>query len=936
MPVSILDITNKSCITLFQVCDYLPIVATVSNLAQTLFKIASSRTSAKSNTSYLHYVSQKTYLELFVKTLPIIGQFYAIREAFLCKSCFYLPPDSFQKVAIEKMARGELSFDALPMYYSYDQTFIKKAALSGINVSNSIYFNSDFEIFKACAQKYPETLLKQSNIHFINHQEISDLAKKNHLLLKHLPPSFNAQAAHLELAVNKLSGDDLYHFLAKFYTDKKTHKFKLLDQNLGIDLLDILKKAPKTLCLIALKDQTKNHVKTAINKDGLTIRYAAAKWQNDLELIDDALKQNPLALEYINPDLVSKETFRQCVDKNPLAWSFGSLSHQEDIDLHFKVILKNPKADLKLFKTCGGCLENMVFQLSKITLQKNPFNLLKIPFPYLSNEKTLNYLLTIYSGSELTHILKKLEWFLPDAFKRYRSNPSYANFFDLFDKKALSTIVDPNDLSGACVLLKLNENKDAFLGYDLIGHFRKINKSFIQEQKKVHASKKWHPIEASSWEEAFKIMKKHASYKDLKAILDKEKAFKEERSFYASSAEKSESLRLYYKQTKKQLSQIAGYIQSNPGDQAAIKDLIEAFQVCAGGIMAHLAEMVDFYCEFSGNPPLEYRIAKLIQNQAEKGVLQSGLKTYPAYNVQGSLDVHARNHLAKRFNAFYLDSSLDDPYGPQISGDLQAVAFFNAFNTHIVFEEIYQESKSSKAFKEALIEFIKKNIDQFPDIKQEAQKTSSEPIAKAIAILDTHRATYVNFDNFLQPLPKPLQDIILNNMRQGGALALIKRSLSTNLNQFFIQETNKALLLSPPVLKQKALSDLGFSKETSDLLIASKEVNKDILEALKTNVLITQIQTQTEEFRAPIKLFLNALLELKGLLNLDSTNKVLTMYQENKLSIAQIDTILTSIPYNTEELVNRFCQKSYDEDGHFTKEALLTILDKTGVFTNPY
>jgi hypothetical protein len=920
------NILSKSFIVLSQTADYIPLAATVSNLAQVIFKAIMDVAHLKPTCGYFHTISEKNYLELFLKMLPLIGQFYATKEAIITGHVFHLPPQSFQNVAITHVLSGKLSLSSLPIYYLKNRTFIEHAAKAGVDVSDTYFFKNDLFIFKECLKKNPRTFFKQVNPQFVNHSEIKEMVKTNVDLLKSMPLCFQADQDLIEHAILKLADDDLYKFMASNSKAFTTHFHRISNDT----VLKALKKSYKILSLIPLRTQSEHHVRAAISSNGLAIKFAAARWQNNISIVHAALEQNPMALEFVNVDNVSSALFEKCVEKNPLSWAFGSLTHQRNIELRLKAISKNSKADIRLYKAHSGNKEAMIVDLASLLFQENPFAIFTIPFPYCLNSKVLQALLDHCPHDQKQAVLQQLQSALPDSFLHRLQENNYSLYAAL-DTATRSTIVDPSNLSGACILLKLTEDEDSVFGHSISPSFRKISKDFMIAQKAIHASNRWKPTEAKSWQDAFAIMRRHASMAELTAIEEKYNAFYYERPFFASAQGGTVTLQEYFKQNKLYLCQIAGYIQANPTDRAVIRNLIDAFQVCAGGIMSQLSQLVETYCEFSGNPPLEYRLGKLAQRLAARSVQHCAFTTYR------SNDVHVINRLAEHFNSFYLDRAVHDVFGGYAVNATHQRAFFDAFNAQSLVDEVYDECKASKTFKESLVAFVKGHSEKFAEDDFEDKRDEAEEIIfRDIKTLEERFARYEEFNTKVSVLPKEMQDIINTRIRQSGQPAMINTVLNQELRRYFIKEATKALALSDESRKE-ALRDLHMTHEQISAILSSSDVDSALFDSYSENPMINSVKEQFSAFRPDVALVTSSLLRLQTTLNI-SKEEISSKFKSRELRSTNMDHILDHIWQIAfkENAAGEFLGSSYDESGEFKKEAIALILDQTGIFTNPY
>lgn len=883
MTAAINSATNKTIIAISQGADYLPIVASISNIAQAILKTIIIIAKLKPTSPYFQIISEKSYLELFLKFLPILGQYYTFTEASLTSSIINLPPQSIQNVIIQKMLARQITLNSLPFYLVNSRSFVLKAAKAGCDVSFSKLFQKDYQIYIECIKHHHTTFSKPTSKAFVNSPEIQAYIKANLSILKYAPSDLHVTADVLKQAITHLSGDDLFNLVVK-------HQNLLIGMHAPIPqdhLINALKRSYKIIQLIPKASQTKVQVDAAIGNNGLAIKFVAARYQNDIAIISSAVKQNPLALEFVNVDLVPQMLFEECVNKNPLAWAFGSLTHQRDIELRLKAVIMNPKSDIRLFRIHAGSKEDMIVELAGILFQENPYAIFSIPFPYCVNSRVLDALIKKCPADQRAPVMLQIQRAIPDSFKLHLRNHN-PGIYAMLTHECL--LADMQNLSGACVKLDLEENEDSAFGYTMDANYRRLNTEFMTQQQAVHVTGRWTPSSAARWQDAFDIMLANASSYEKTTIISKRDSFIRELAFFASAQQGSETLRSYFKQGKVYLSQIAGYIQSNPSDKAVIRSLIDAFQVCAGGIMSQLAQLVECHCEFSGNPPLEYRIGKLTQRLAARSVQHCASKTY---HGQIANDVHTINHLSERYQAFFLDPIVHDNFGHNVMGDAQDKAFFDVFNAQALLQEVYEEAKTSEAFKESLKAYVRHNPEDFlPDEAdiEEAKAEEKDDVLQSITDLHAHLARYKEYQTHLASLPEKLRDIISQRMKEGGIKAMIERNLVADLKTLY-----------------------GEDQTTIDA-----------------------IKNEFFSYRVAVNPCSLALGQLQVSLNI-SKDEIIRRVETGDLTPERIDHIMDTLWSEAfrEQGVGEFLQTCFDEDGHFTHDALIKILDSAEIFDVP-
>lgn len=914
------SLISKTLVVSTQVADYIPIMAAVSNIAQAIFKVILQLSKISAKSPYFHMISQKTYSELFLKTLPLVGQFYALKEAFLSNQYIHVPPSCFQDIAIIRIRQGLTSLRSLPIYYTSNYDFIKKAAQAGCDVSESHFFQTDLQLFKICINHHPKTYLNQKNTRLFQDQSVLAEAYKKPQLLRYV--SQKIKTTHtLDHILASLSGDELYSAIANFDVSAIP----------ADKLLTALARSYKILNLIPKRNQTLAQVEQAIQNNGLAIQYAAFRFQDDLRLITLALEQNPLALEFVNINKVSDALFEKCVEKNPLAWAFGSLKQQKNIELRLKIILKNPKADLKLFRMHGGNRENMIVDLASLLLRENPYGIFSIPYPFCLNGDVLKVLLSSIPAQDQEAVFKQIEKALPTTLIS-RLQTSHPVIFSKLSSAVKALITDTKNLTGACTTLELEKDDASVFGFKANSKFRKINKAFLTAQKVIHETGKWNPPQSKSWEDAYSIMRKHASYMELPSINDKYNAFLYERPFFASAQGGTQDLSEYFKQAKVYLCQIAGYIQANPDDHGVIRQLIEATQVCAGGLMSQLAQIVENHCVYSGNPPIQYRVAKLSQRLAARAIQHCALKSYH------STDVHVINRLAKEFNDFYLDKAVHDAFQAYGFDAENNRTFFDQYNAQTLLQEVVDESRHSPSFKQSIKEFVEANSalfaeDQFAEKKAEAHQKYTSIILE----LQSCKDRFIEYTTLIQVLPQDLKDILQTNIIATGRIEMRRQLLTRELKMYFKRKTQEALVSSSEAAKIASLKVLRFSDSQIATLKDSTDFESDFAELIHDNDAFKLILTYFDRFRGPLHPFFT---------NASSLAQDFKTRKEDLLEKVRSGTLLTSsVPQllkdHWEESYKKECgvlflQEAYDTDGHFTQEAIAHVLDKANIFVDPF
>lgn len=879
---------NKYFVVLSQVSDCIPIIGTVSNLTQIIFKVMIDIKIVESKSIYFQLIAEKTYFELFLKMLPVAGQILSSQEVIFCGA--YTSFERLQQVVIEKLHAKQLSLSQVPLKCLWNKTFLKKALASDIDVfslaSFRFFFKTDFGFFQDCLKIKPSCLAQTTNQDFINHKEIRSQIDSCPNLLQFIPASLLLNDARLlEQLIEHVSDDALYNILKDAYGKQVVKK---IPSDL---LLQALSKSYKILSLIPEDQQTQQHVETAICYNGLAIQFAAARWNHDLVIIEQALEQNPLALEFIDTRFVSFDLFKKSVIKNPLAWALGSLDHQKDNALHFQAIMENAQADPTLFKAHAGHQEAMIFDLALKIVKDDPYQILSIPYPYLLNPFLLEKIIHTLHPEQvvfLKSLFKLLEEQLSDGFKYYLQE-NHPFYFTKFEPCVKKTITNNQNMTGACVDFVLKQDQSSIFGYAINATFRAINTAFIDAQKSIHMTKKWAQAKIGLWNDCFVFMFKYVENSNIRIINQRFSEFSLEIPFYASA--KGDALRLYFKQTKSQLAQLAGYIESLPSeeDKKEIALLLnDAFTYCAGGIQGRLTQMVETYCTFSGNPPLEYRVAILIQKFVN-GCLDEILSK----TEFGDNNVHAINAYKYNFRHFYLDEKLPDahlvnlkPQGPLLK------IFFNCFNAKTLLDYLYQEAKASEAFKEALISYVKSHASSFMQDDQEYMQNKQDSFIKIkeqIAILQTHLTDYNAFIAFLTTQDEKYRPILLEQINQSGQTLVVNAILKRNLLKCDCDEGTIASLV------------IEFNK-----------------------------------FKPSVQSFNLALISITNQLGLNKET-IIGMLKDGCLAEDRLNDLM-DVHFKKayqDAIADAFLQNARDDSGHFKKEALIEIFDKIGVFIDP-
>ena len=188
-----------------------------------------------------------------------------------------------------------------------------------------------------------------------------------------------------------LSKLDIHDFITVVYCDKK--ELYCLDNNKGVYILKHTKdNYAKLLQLIILhcKNNSFNIIKNNSYRDlvllfvkicGTALKYVSSEFQNDKEIVYEAIEQNGCALQYTNSILRNDREFViKAIKQNGWALAYASIDLQNDITIvkkaikdypyalqHASIILKNNKSIVMECVKQNGC----VLKFASVDLQND-------------------------------------------------------------------------------------------------------------------------------------------------------------------------------------------------------------------------------------------------------------------------------------------------------------------------------------------------------------------------------------------------------------------------------------------------------------------------------------------------------------------------------------------------------------------------------------
>jgi hypothetical protein len=909
--MTLINRIDRCFIILDKVADHLPVISTVSNLALLAIKSTNDLFKAQPEGLYFQYLSQKTYLECAIKMIPVWGVLETWNQSYLMlKSFIYAETcsdeKSFKELLIESLVKKRVAFSDLPTFYKLNKNFVLEAACSGVDVSESLFFPIDSEIFEKCLFYYPERFVNlpdrlKSKLSFI-----ADQMAKQPGILFHLSTDLFENREIIKACLEHFVKDPLRTLFEKIPYEKQRPY-----------ITEALLKAPGILELIPKKDQTFEHVKIAVENEGCCLKYASYRWQSNQELIDIACLNDAMALEFVPKTHISEKLFTSCINANPLSWQFGTSDLKADPKKRLSVILKQKNADIALFAKHDGNFEKMVIEVCKAILQKNRLDLLSIPFPYLLNELVLNEAfsseihntatLSLLRRSLSAHFRLKLSYFQNGLFNRLPANLRYE-------------VENRNNLTGSTVYLELVPDPSSEFRYSLKSTYRRLCEKSLAKQRKIHLSGKWDPAQKGAWQDCFTALFK---YKPLAfgELGSKYQSFLDESPFFASA--KDEALKQYFAQAKLQLSLIAGYIEKNPKDTFILEHLYRGFSACAGGLQSELSQIVSAYCQFSGNPDFPYRAAKIIHEFALRNIEAVALATYDNQN-----DVHNINRLKREFKAFFLDEVLKDPFESSVFHNHQILAFFSEFNTLNILNEIYSQSLDSESLQASIESYIRAQGNKF--ITNEVPFSNLKEVS-AKAFVDFYELNqlleeFLPFEISLRVLDLEIQKIMEPFLIIQGPDFLIAHSLKKAIKDHFkklvkVFDRREDFIKSSRMDHENSQKLAGLAQDMQEVFIDEyfREKNPFELEITflcKMRPLHTKIYLLIEK--------------IKGycLKNSDEIKSLTKSPSEDIHALICADYPIKHL----QDQVNTLLDKSRDDTGKFTKDLILACLEVSGIF----
>ncbi len=911
LPMTLINRIDRCFIILDKVADHLPVISTVSNLTLLIIKSTNHFFKTQPKGLYFHYLNQKTYLECAIKMLPVWGVLETWNQSYLMlKSFIYRDPSSqeksYKELLVESLLKNRVAFSSLPTFYKLNQNFVLEAACSGVDVSKSLFFPLDSEIYEKCLFHHPEKFVDlpdrlKSDLFFITDQ----MAKQPGILF-HLSKELFEKTEVIEACLAHFTKDQLRVLFEKIPHEKR-HPY----------ILEALLKAPGILELIPKKEQTFEQVKTAVENEGYCLKYASYRWQSNQELIDIACLNDPMALEFVPKTHISEKLFTSCIEENPLSWQFGTSDLKSNHKKRLSVILKQKNADIALYAKHDGNFEKMVIEVCKAILQKNRLDLLSIPFPYLLNEFVLieafnsdvhnAAILSLLQRSLSAHFRLKLSHYQNGLFNRLPSNLRHE-------------VENRFNLTGSTVYLEFIPDPSSEFKYSLKSTYRRLCEKTLAKQRKIHLSGKWDPVQKGAWQDCFTALFK---YKPLafRELGSKYESFLDESPFFASA--KDEALKQYFAQAKLQLSLIAGYIQKNPQDTFILEHLYRGFSACAGGLQSELSQIVSAYCQFSGNPDFPYRASKIIHEFALRNIEAVAVATYDNQN-----DVHNINRLKREFKAFFLDEVLKDPFESTVFHNHQILAFFSEFNTLNILNEIYSQCLDSESLQASIESYIRDQGGKFitndvPFINlKEVAATACTDFQELNLLLEE----FLPFERRLKGLDVQIQKIMEPFLITQGPDFLITHSLKKGIKDhlknlvkvsFGHDELIKSIQMDHA--DSQKLSQLAEDRQEEfidDYFRKKKPFEEEIIFLCKMRPLHTKIYLLIEK--------------IKGYC-LKNSEEIKSLTKAPPEAIYEL--ICADYPKKQlQDQVNTLLDKSRDDTGKFTKDLVLACLEVSGIF----
>lgn len=878
-----------------QVCDHIPLVATVSNLAQALLKPLSPLIIKCFKKGFFHYLDQKSYKEIFLKMIPIVGQWITLTQTRLLGGLRQEPKSLIFQMLITKIKSKQISFQDLPFLYRHELGFVKQAALNGIDVSSSHLFDKHEEIYVNCIKAHPHLAYKLKNLHL---QNVKDLFEKAPQALLYAPAEFFKYHDLMTLALQKLKPGEIGQLFYRLPYDTIQHHIR-----------DTLKINGEILGLIPKHEQTKQHVLDAVGENGLALRHAAHQFRMSEDVIKVALDNTALALAYVPASLLTQERFENAVAKDPLAWMYGTKEVKKDYELHLRSVMKNAKSDPVLFRKHSGCLEDIIIDMSKQAIDLKLEDFHKIPHLFLFKDRMFYHLFHKFTTHEAKAFMGTHGALTP-AYLKAKLAKHHFNIYTSLDS-ALKQDVERSNLSGSCVSVAPKH----FSSSD----YRIISGAFMISQHQEHLKHQNSDSEKGKWQDVFEAVLKRNRY--AYSLEAKYRYFQEETSFPLSP--QGEALKLYFKQCKQHLSLIAGYLKKNPSDDVIYEHLMRGFGACAGGLLSELAQIAETYCGYEGQSSGLYRVAKIINDYAARQIEATALETY-----HNTSDVHNINRLRKEFERFFLEPAGPDALMARDFSDTHIFNFFSRFNATNVFQEIYERASLEDAFIKAIFDDITSSASLFTDVSEETINKATAELLEIACEIKPIKELYNEAQRELSSLGADLQ-------------SLIKSAAAQNLHPQFFERFCRSRIQELILKKVEHLSDktshelsLEFGLECDFIEQLVEAVEDDRIDLIKKHPGLTDKLKLMQELYNKHKPLLHSmnskLLVLKSAYNLNESEVDLIIDSScDASSIKELmHTKLTSIK------LREFLESARDEDGVLQKRFLLRYLDSFKVFVS--